>query len=230
MKSINDILQTVVDLIAPVVKIELVVDNGDGTFDITVCEKFYMQKTFDIVINSITYKIKEISDLVITITGTVLPTIGTFALYKPFFFHGTVTQTNIELSKKDADKKIPMVYNVEILPEKFKDPTESPNEFEADLRLFFLTEARFEDWTTNDFFSDAIAPMKALLEIFLEKLESFKGIGFIEDRDLVSHTKFGVFITDKGYEKNLFADKLSGVEMKIVVPVLRQIICKDCSV
>jgi len=228
-RDMNDILRDVVALICPIVIIENVVDNGDGTFDITVCEKFYMQKTFEIEINSVTYRIEQITGLVIKIKGSVIPIVGPFALYKPFFFHGTIKQTSVELGKvDDSANKTPMVYNLEIFREKFKDPTESPTEFEAELRLFFLTQAQFEDWNTNDFYTDAIKPMKELAKIFFEKLETFRGIGFIEDRDFISHTKFGVFVSEKGYETLLFADKLSGVEVRMIVPVLNQNLCKIC--
>lgn len=229
MRSINDILSGVVSQIAPVIEITNVVDNADGTYTLTVCDVFYIQKCFTVEIQGNNYTVTDIVGKDITVSGTILPTTGTFNLYLPYFFHGTVTQTNVELSKQeDAANKTPMVYSLETLRETFFDPDESSLELEAEVRLFFLTQANFQDWETTDYYSDAIAPMKALADEFLKVLTTYQGIGFIEDRELISHTKFGVFLNDKGYEKFLFNDHLSGVEMRITIPVVSTNICVQC--
>lgn len=229
MRAINDILSDIISKIAPVITITNVVDNLDGTYKITVCKKYYLQKCFDITIAGKTYRVEDINGLDITIKGNSLPVVGDFSLYKPNFFHGTVTQTNIELNRSTPDdQKVPMIYSLEQMRKSGGSPTESPNEYIAPLRLFVLTQANFEDWTTNDFFEDAIKPMQELADLFFEQIETYPGLGIVEDRQITDITKFGTYLDSKGVEKMLFNEKLSGVEVLTDLPVLRQYECAPC--
>lgn len=229
MRNINDILEAVVAKIAPVIEIKSVIDNGNGTYDATLCEKFYLQKCFTVNIGGNDYTVEDINGLVATFKGNTPPAPGFFNLYLPYFFYGTITQTNTELTKvEDAADKTPMVYSLETLRERFFDPSESSLEFEAEVRLFFLTQANFPEWETKDFYKDAIGPMKALADLFLDTLEAHEGIGFIEDRDVISLTKFGVEINSKGFETTLVNDHLSGVEVRITIPVFNKNTCSIC--
>ena len=229
MRNIIDILKPIVEDIQPEVTVKSVTDNLDGSYTIETCGIYYLQTGFTIIINSVDYTVSNITGNTILVIGSVLPPVQNFTLYAPYFFHGTVTQTNVELtSVEDAALKTPMVYLYETLKEKVLDPMESPVEFEAEVRLFFLTQANFADWKTADYYGEAIKPMSILADLFKKALDTAIGIGLLGDADRVSHTKFGVHINDKGYEKFLFNDHLSGVEVRMNIPILNKFSCEIC--
>jgi hypothetical protein len=120
-----------------------------------------------------------------------------------------------------------MIYLLEVLEDTFFN-RDAQNERESDLRLFFLTQANFVDWKTQDTYTNAITPMREMAYQFIDTLNKSKKIGIFAEYRLVNHTKFGVYVTDKGYEQRIFDDNLAGVELRINLPILQENDCKVC--
>lgn len=231
-RSIIDIIEGVVNSMTFPVKVNSVIANVDGTQTLQTCDIFHAQPGFGVTIAGNDYTIVSINaDLhEITISaGVAVATPVTFNLYAPFFFHGTPRQTNVELTQvMDASSKTPMVYLLEEVTETFFN-AEDIRERESVLRLFFLTQADFERWLTEDFHTNAVEPMRRLLDGFIEALGNDKTIDTEEiDYSVTNRQRFGVFITNSGYEKALFSDKLSGCELNITIPVRKKNICVVC--
>lgn len=208
-----------------------IINNG-GTYTFTTCNTYHLQECFKITIDNAIFKITEvIKNESITIKpvldSTPAPTLLEFSIYNPYYFHGTVIQTNLELEQiTNSSAKTPMIYLLEVAEDKFFND-DSSLERESDLRLFFLTQANFVDWKTQDTYENAINPMRSLLYSFIETLNNSKIVGKFNDYRVINHTKFGVYMTDKGYEKRIFNDNLAGVELRISLPILQSNKCES---
>lgn len=232
-KETVDIVNDLVSELEFPVIIKLITDNGDGTYTLSTCDTYHLQECFKIDYNSAQWTITGVvKDTSITIKpvldSTPAPTELTFDAYSPYYFHGTVIQTNLELEQiSNSSLKTPMIYLLEVLEDRFFN-RDNQNERETDLRLFFLTQANFVDWKTQDTYTNAIEPMRSLCYSFIETLNKSKKIGIFAEYRLVNHTKFGVYVTDKGYENRIFNDNLAGVELRITLPVLQENDCNIC--
>ncbi|MFZ9893506.1 MAG: hypothetical protein ACO3FO_06995 [Candidatus Nanopelagicaceae bacterium] len=154
--------------------------------------------------------------------------VSSFTLPTVYFFHGTVKETNITLTKRQFDTdKTPLVYLLEIFSERFN---EDVDEFErvSDLRLFFLTHANFEEWEVDDFYANSIKPMQRLVQHFIDTLNKQVRVQQIRDYELTNLSRFGVYVNNKGFEATLFEDKLSGVELRISLELRKPTDCSGC--
>jgi len=225
-----DIVESLVSQLDFTFIIDSCTDNLDGTYTLATCNTYQLQTlpNCPISIDGSSYVITEVvNNQSITIKGTSKPIVTEFAIPKPFYFHGTAIKTNIELSKIDTFNKFPMVYLLEVLQDRFFARDEV-NERETDLRLFFLAPSKFGEWTTDDHYKGAILPMRNLAYQFIKVLNDSKLINNFAEYTLINRVNFGVYVTDKGNESRIFNDDLSGVEMRITLPIKRNLNCNNC--
>lgn len=206
------------------------INNLDNTWTFKACELFHVRNGSIITINATEYEVESVDYDLMTITiKSTLPVIGTFFLAPPFFFfHGTPIDTGNTLSTiLDSSKKIPLVYLLEVIRDKFINSNTSVIERESNINLFFLDEANFNDWDVDQHYSDAIIPMFNLCNSFIDYIKNNGGIGVVEDYDITYHAKFGLQIKqESGHIKNLFTDNLSGVQLTINIRFKRSFTCE----
>ena len=222
-----DLVEALVNLITVNEPIKELTDNGDGTYTINVCDVHYARPLCPITIGGVDYPVTEISGQDITFTASSAPVGSTFTLPAPFYFHGTPTATGAELASiQSHENKFPMVYLHEILRDRTPAEVDAGIQRESDVRIFFLDQANFEDWDTDQTYSDAINPMRNLCEAFLNIVKDNSGIAPLEsDYDIFSYAKFGIRRNVNGVETNLFSEMLSGVELQITIPFKKSFVC-----
>jgi hypothetical protein len=232
--DITDLLEQVVAGVDPSMQVTDSMDNGDGTQTITVCDIKWTEPGRTFTIGPDTYTIESLDPDNRTITvspaAPLIAAPSTFNLYQPFFFHGTPIQTSEELQERnDATQKTPMVYLMENMTEAIDDNDESNIDRVSNLRIFFLTQGDFDKWQTEDFYANAIRPMRRLLENFVAELRQTSRFDTRElGYEVTNHARFGVYISNRGVEKSLFLDNLSGVEMTVELTVLKDLSCPPC--
>ena len=230
-KETVDIVKDLVSSMSFTFVATAMVDNG-GTYTFTTCNTYHLQECFEVTIDGAVFTITDVNKNVsITVKpildSTPAPTVLTFSIYNPYYFYGTVIQTNLELEQiSNSSAKTPMIYLLEVAEDKFFS-NDNQLERESDLRIFFLTQANFVDWKTQDTYENAINPMRSLCYSFIDTLKASKIIGRFNEYRLTNHTKFGVYMTDKGYEQRIFNDNLAGVEMRISLPILQSNTCES---
>jgi len=231
-KDIIDVIRDIVKDMTFPVAISLVTDNGDGTYTLAVDDTYHAQPGFKVTIDGVEYEIVSADDCELVLKGDELITAATFDLYPPFFFHGTPLETNSEIIKENNSfNKTPMIWLMENFTESFSENDPETNiERESELRIFFLTQADFAGWETKNFYDNAIKPMRKLFQNFKKTIED-GGKFEMEDflYDLINYTKFGVYISGKGFEKSVFADNLSGCECAATWRKLKENECDGCN-
>ena len=228
-------IETVEALIASIdrtINIDSVVDNLDGTCTIFTCDTKWIQALFSVTIDGNDFPVIAINvNISITITGAC-PVVSTFEAYPPFFFHGTVTDTNLQLNgitNKDSEKT-PMGYLYEPFVENLQDE-ESALEMITPVRIFFLSYADTKAWYTPQHYEETIRPMRNLMNGFIKAAQDSELIDTLGEYSVVSRVKFGVpknksQLDSRGNEKARFDMHLSGVELGITLPIRRIDDCK----
>ncbi len=221
-------------------EIHTVVDNGpyqggpNNYYTLTTCKTYYLipGKRRYITIDSVKYTIIDVTNNTsITIIGSVLPPVITFDLPVPFYFNGTILQTNTEMAREsDLSKKTPMIF----LRRPFNELLDAADLVNTDvasiaqLTFYFLTEASFKDWLTCQHDKFAIKPMRNLMYEFIDMLKrNEKYIKRMTDYEATDQIKFGL-VTQKGVESGgLFSNNYSGVQMDITLGIKYQCFCNS---
>lgn len=238
-QDITDILNEVVSGMEFPVAIDSVVDNGDGTQTLSCSDIYHAQIGFDVTINGLSYKITDFNQTNETITvtpnftGTATISSGiSFYMYTPFFFHGTPIATGQDLKEySNANDKTPMVWLWENYTERNNDDFNSVAR-EIDVELYFLTQANFALWKTDDAYSKAIKPMRRLMSKFIEEVKLRDDLFSADELTYESdnYSKFGIFIRSKGSTSNLFVDQLSGCDCRLTLKLWDKTVCSDATI
>lgn len=225
-----DIIEELVDGFNPSTMITSVVDNLDGTFTITVCNTINIREQSPFKIGATDYTAISVDTQYreITFESLIAPTINDIVYGSvPFYFHGTPMATGSEITHiLETSNKLPMIYLLEIITDNKDNDPESSIDRLSTVSLFFLDEANFGDWDTDQHYSEAIVPMMNYAELFVNYLNDTPNVGRIDNYDLTYHAKFGLNIrTSGGHIQNLFPEKLSGVQLRITLPILKSLSC-----
>jgi hypothetical protein len=227
IKETFELLKPVVASIENVVEIDSVVDNLDGTFTIFSCNTLWTTKGFTLSIGGNDYEVTDIEfNNSITISGTVPIVVTSFNLYVPYYYHNTIIAQNEELNQvSNSWDKFPMIYLHEITRERFDNVVDSSIDRESDCDLYFMIDSNIEDWKTSDHYEKAIRPMRSLMFSFLNALEKANNVGIIQNFEVFDHARWGIYITMKGHPDRLFRDDLSGTQLRITIPLLKELNC-----
>lgn len=236
----TDILKAINNSLLFPVKIYSVTTVGADLYEIETVNMYHAQPGFPLVIGGKTYIIQDITpgtrpncanaikDRLI-VKGSPAITAPGFDVYKPHFFHSTPIAQGIEMKGKNELDKVPMSWLYEQFTDTFYEDPESNKERTIRFRLFFLTHGSPEKWLTKDAYKNAIKPMRRLAENFIEKIKSMAWRFDVDTMqyDLINYSKFGVFLANKGMEKELWHDKVSGVELSMTLTVLKKDGCDN---
>jgi hypothetical protein len=225
------IIKSIIESLTFTQAILSIVDNLDGTFTLGVCKTYHLQPVCSYVsIDSVNYRVVGIvNNESITIKAGAQPPQTEVIISAPKYFNGTRPAVNEELSQINQESdKLPLVYLFEIITETYNNNDELQLERESALRLFFLGPANFESWKTVDHYDNAIIPMTNLALAFIDYLNNNEcDFQRVDNYSLINHAKFGVFTDNKGHTNNFFNENLSGVEMRITLPINKSIACSD---
>lgn len=233
----HEILQTIIDSMAFPVEFKAAVDNGDDTITLSgICDLHHSQPGAEVIIGSDTFTIKDYEPdgnkwKLILYKGTnSLPSVpGSFNLSVPLFVHGTPMQQEAELTKIPLDVKTPLIYLMEPYISEYDNDLSSSIGYRSDIQLCFLTQAEIQKWLTDDFYHNAITPMKNLME---DLLKALKNSHLFFDVALKTrpkfHTKFGINIRDLGTKKLYFSENMSGVSVDFKMEIYKEESCVCC--
>lgn len=230
-RSLIDILDSVVTAIDRTILIQSITDNGNDTYTLSVNDLKWLEAGRTVTIGSGTFTISSFDDELLTVTvsgtDTMLLNTTSFEAYAPSFRYGTPIATNNELQNIELSKdKTPMVYLMLKFTEKFSTDLESMIERESTVNLFFLTQADFEAWETGDFYSNAIRPMRRLMDCFIDAIQNDYRFETSESNYTVTDLPmFGVYVNTKGAVNTWFSDKLSGCQCDTVLKITRDSEC-----
>jgi hypothetical protein len=206
-----------------------VIDNSNGTYTFLCNDTKWLTVGYSLTIGLNTYIVKSFEcNESITVSGSTIPLQLTFDLYAPFFKHGTITKVASELSMKQSFKdKLPLIFLHEITEERIHFDQLESVDVDTDVRLYFLTDCDYRNWTQLQGDTQGVQPMRNLCNEFIKALvrsqsvAEMTGIGTIKNYNI-----FGNY-NDNGVVKNIFNEYLSGVQLKVSIPFLNDFECCD---
>lgn len=205
-----------------------VVTNPDGTFTMACNYTKWLTAGFDVTIGLNDYKIVDFEcNEWIKLTGSVEPTQLTFNAYPLIFKHGTIKKVASELNQQLSFKdRTPLLFLHDITDEKIHFDELDVVDNDVDCRLYFLTDCNFADWNINDGDDKGVMPMRNACKEFIKALSISQYVSDLTGTGIVkNYNVFGNY-DDKGVIKNIFNEYLSGVQLRITIPFLKE--CECC--
>lgn len=166
------------------------------------------------------FKIKGIVGKVVTLSPVShsIAWSGDFAyLNEPTFLQGEWMSANSEflMMNNNTFKKTPLIWLVRGYKEDFKS-RENNIKFSVSPVIYFLEETPESGWLNSEHDQNAINPMYNLCVEFIKTLQTFANIGELNNGyEITDKPRFGVKVGNKGSEKLILDDYLSGVELRI---------------
>lgn len=234
-KETVEIVGELVDLMQPKIVLTSVVNNLDGTFTFYTENTSYLSNKSIINISTLDYKIID-TDLhpfklneSFTVESVVDLTLTTeIVLNKLNYKYGTFISVNGELDNTLLNTdKYPLIYLMEVIKDDFNEDDNLPLDRSSELKMFFLCETDENNWYTIDHYNYSIGPMRNVIYMFIDLLKTLPSIGKISDYSIFNHSKFGVYIESKGHTKRIFGGDLSGCELNLNLPIMRQNKCNS---
>ena len=135
------------------------------------------------------------------------------------FLHGTPTSVNNEYLAMEARelKKTPFIWLLETYTEESQEG-DSSIEAAYNARYFFM-EGAVEEQPNDKHNKEAIKPMKALSELFLEVIRENTQFKTLTDVARTPRPRFGVEVVNRGSDRRILDAALSGYEMRLTLEI-----------
>jgi hypothetical protein len=179
-------------------------------------------------IGGVEYQITEINTLTpsFTVSALVAPVGTQLNTSYPFYIHGRFIAANNELNQiSNSLRKYPLIYLAENYSTRENlDPNLQIGD-NVSCSIFIMNSSNYEDFTTEEHYTYTIDAMDSIANSFIDKLKTNQFVQYREFSELerIRHTKWGLEVTNKGTTTNLFDDNLSGVELRLQIPIRKSI-------
>jgi hypothetical protein len=123
-----------------------------------------------------------------------------------------------------------MVWANEIFDEVINQNVDDAIERISTIDLYFLTHGDHQK-VNEDIHTQYISAMSRLSQDFMKHIGNDTKTYEIQEitPTVTIFPKFGVYITNKGMERGLLADNLSGVRLRLALPIVRDLTgCPPC--
>lgn len=227
MVQTNQLIKDIIDSIDRGIIASSIVEITPGNYQIFSCNTLWLTLNRTITIGSVDYIITDIMpNEWVKVSGASLPVLSEFDIYAPHFFYGTVLAQNEQMNLiPNSLNKLPMIWLHEITRERFETDETLIIDRESDCDLYFMTDADFTDWLTPQHNQYAIMPMRNLIDSFIDTARNSARVQDNLSYEIMDHAKFGTYLESKGHVKHIFMDKLSGSQLKISIPFLKDMTC-----
>jgi hypothetical protein len=148
------------------------------------------------------------------------PFVGnTFMPPSVLFLHGTPSSTNNEYLKLHGTRtleKTPFIWLLLPYTENYL-PLDSSLVASYNARIFFMDWANVDKWKNDQHNDLAIKPMNSLCSAFINVIENDYSFKNLVEYTRQPRPRFGVEVTNKGSEKTIIHENLSGIDLTLLI-------------
>tara|TARA_R110002126_G_scaffold93089_5_gene220755 strand:+ start:4442 stop:5134 length:693 start_codon:yes stop_codon:yes gene_type:complete len=159
--------------------------------------------------------------------GHAIPFNSTVVVAPPILFlHGSPSSTNNEYAKINNRTlaKTPFIWL--LVSYQYTDlPRDSSIVASYDARLFFMDWANVPKWKNDQHNQLVIKPMENLSKAFINIIEADYSFKTLEAYTRTPRPRFGVEISDRGSDKTIIHENLSGIDMSVTLEMFNTALC-----
>lgn len=226
MSNLIDIVRTIIDRIDLNIKV-LNIENGTKVF---VCNTMHItlgKIVKDELSNEFRVKDFAFNEWVeVEPKGHSLDFEGSILVAPSILFlHGSPSSTNNEYAKIDNRtlNKTPFIWLLGYEENNLLADSSLFASYET--RLFFMDWANTPKWLNDQHNDLVIKPMQNLSRAFINVIENDYTFKTLSDYVIIPRARFGVEITDKGSDRTIINEDLSGLDMTIKLELYSDLKC-----
>lgn len=216
--NIVDLIGTIIESIRETHTIASITHAGT-TYTINTLSTHSLKVGDYVKISGNNYKILTLTaNSKFTVNSTIAITGTSWTALAPYYFYGTPIMISNTIDKiKDYKNKYPIIVLFETMPATVDDDIESTIERTVSFEMYFMDEANYADWSADEYYTNVINPIQALVDLYMEALEDSVRIGILTSHKETPYSKWNMVRLDTG--KNVFNAELSGIGLNIDLPV-----------
>ena len=225
-----DILKDVIAGIAHTITIDSVESLGGSLYKLNTENTIYLRELKKVTIGAVDYKVTDfVINSYVTVqalSGDIAVTARRFTIDVPLFLWGNPKMVSAELDLRIKNKNAdgtqvhPYLWLVEVGSSEHSLNPSDAVKVKPTFNIFFLDSNKYDDWTIEDHYTNAIDTMSNYIDYVIEILKSRRDL-FDTDSivyNTVNHVNFGDYIVDKGMEERILNDNVTGVQLQITIP------------
>jgi hypothetical protein len=223
IKILDEVLQGV----SLTVNVSAIVDNGGGSYTLTVDNTYYLNRLSKITIDAVEYTVTDFTiNTELVVSGDSLPTATSFTINQPLFLYGNPQMVSAEIVKRQENGTLtyPYIWAVEIsTTSKNLNPSAAVKATKS-FNLFFFDTVDRENWVIEDHYNQDIYPLSNYIDYFFTILKSRRDL-FDSDSitwNETNHVNFGDYIQDQGNREKILNDNITGIQVQAEVPFMAQ--------
>jgi hypothetical protein len=223
IKILDEVLQGV----SLTLNVSAIVDNGGGSYTLTVDNTYYLNRLSTITIDAVEYTVTDFTiNTELVVSGDSLPTATSFTINQPLFLYGNPQMVSAEIVKRQENGTLtyPYIWAVEIsTTSKNLNPSAAVKATKS-FNLFFFDTVDRENWVIEDHYNQDIYPLSNYIDYFFAILKSRRDL-FDSDSitwNETNHVNFGDYIQDQGNREKILNDNITGIQVQAEVPFMAQ--------
>lgn len=177
------------------------------------------------VVNSdgIAYEVVEVGCDYVDVQGDTAP-VDTISTAPVYFMHGTIKNVQYEMSGiSNAESFTPLVYYIEASSVQLNFDPMAQSDSVNDARLLILKSCDVNSWLTADHYSNVLIPTEKITRELINQFQASLKLGELKTAGqgrASNYINVGNY-NDKGPTANMFVFPMSGVELRINLPIRR---------
>lgn len=190
-----------------------------------VDDLLHVRKGNVVTIDDLPYPVIDVNDYLKRIeVPSDVSTATKVGMPKPYYKHGTPYAANKEI---DLEVQFPLAYFLEITEETVPNNPDSAIASIGSVRLFLLDDADSDNWDTAQHYDEDVRRMRKLSDYILSAMQNNRKLfGLPTNIKTVAYSRFGEYVNERGMLSSIFNKKLSGVELRLDLPVKKVNTCK----
>lgn len=197
---------------------------------IQVCNTLNLRQQSIFTIGANQYTVDSISYNYVTATGSVTPSGSTYTAPSFTFFYGTPIQIQAEMDRiYDKETMYPFIAFMEVMNTNYDHSIGSNLSRDIPIFTFFMDGCDWKNWTTAQHQSQCIKPMGQACNEWVEFLRNHKDVSRVRliSSTRTDHMGASLNVTTNGHTTKLFNQQVSGVELRMLIPIKKTRNCDN---
>ena len=224
MNNTPDIIKTFIEQLDLSLTIESYSNDSTNT-TIIVDNPLYARSKLILTVDAAPLEVISVTDNSIVVPGILTPVV---VILQPMFYYNEsyIDFNNLLGTIASSRGKMPFVLLRDPIIETYNNKPTSAIDYTAEVNLLILDDSDFTRYTEGeDFYNNVINRIRSFVKLILDSAKLYPVFGNIDTYRIRDYKKFGEYVQSKGTVSYFFDENLSGVQLTITLPILKNLNC-----
>ena len=224
MIQAKTVLSNIISGISLNLGIDKVTDLGGGRYEIECENTQYLNTDSKVTIDGVEYTVESfVLNTSLILVGDSAPTVGLKGLNVPTFVFGKYKAVNAQLARRQPTDYLPLIWMREIL-DRTEPPEEEESRYDSEgiIELYFCISSLWDDWETQDHYTEALEPLNNVVDAFIQALRASSMVGELGSVERINHAKLSTGTGDisGAQDRSVFSAYVSTIQVRVDMPIV----------